>query len=77
MKIFLVSLFYVVFVLLNAEQMVAAEQSNELLTNASQVLSLSGEEAWRGIKISIKGVVTAAEPNWGGRFFVQDSSGGV
>jgi signal transduction histidine kinase len=73
----LVSLFYVIFVLLNAGQMVAAEQSNELLTNASQVLSLSGEEAWRGIKISIKGVVTAAKPNWGGRFFVQDSSGGV
>jgi signal transduction histidine kinase len=73
----LVSLFYVIFVLLNAGQMVAADQSNELLTNASQVLSLSGEEASRGIKISIKGVVTAAKPNWGGRFFVQDSSGGV
>jgi signal transduction histidine kinase len=69
--------FCVIFALLNAAQLVSAEQSIEVLTNASQVLSLSAEEALRGIKISIKGVVTAAEPNWGGRFFVQDSSGGV
>ena len=65
------------FALLKGAQAVSAEQLNEVLTNASQVLSLSAEEASRGIKISIKGVVTAAEPNWGGRFFVQDSSGGV
>ena len=57
--------------------MISAEQSNELLTNAAHVLSLSAEQASHGIKISIKGVVTAAEPDWGGRFFVQDSSGGV
>jgi signal transduction histidine kinase len=65
------------FALLKGAQAVSAKQLNEVLTNASQVLSLSAEQASRGIKISIKGVVTAAEPNWGGRFFVQDSSGGV
>ena len=29
------------------------------------------------IPMRVKGVVTAAETNWLGRFFVQDSSGGV
>ncbi|HVU08496.1 MAG TPA: histidine kinase [Verrucomicrobiae bacterium] len=48
-----------------------------ILTNAAEVLSLSAEEAGRWIKVSIKGVVTAAEPGWDGRFFVQDASGGV
>jgi len=73
----LASLFCAIFALLNTEQSNSAEQADELLTNASQVLSLSAEQASHGIKISIKGVVTAAESNWGGRFFVQDSSGGV
>lgn len=72
-----VSPHFVLYALLNAEQMVSAEPSSEFLTNASDVLSLSAEQASDGIKISIKGVVTVAEPNWGGRFFVQDSSGGV
>ena len=77
MNRFFVSLFCATPALLNVQQMVSAEQSNGLLTNASQVLSLSAEQASHGFKISIKGVVTAAEPSWGGRFFVQDSSGGV
>src|SRR6185437_12655691 len=51
--------------------------SEEVLTNASQVLALSSERAARAIPISITGVVTAAEPGWGGRFFVQDTSAGV
>ena len=38
---------------------------------------LPAEEASRGAEISIKGVVTAAERDWGGRFFIQDDSGGV
>jgi hypothetical protein len=73
----LVLLPYAAFALLFAAQTVLAEQMTELLTNASQVLHLSADDASRGIKISIKGVVTAAEPDWGGRFFIQDSSGGV
>jgi signal transduction histidine kinase len=70
-------LFCSVLVLLIAAQPAPAKQSSELLTNASEVLSLSDERALSGIKVSIKGVVTAAESDWGGRFFVQDSSGGV
>ena len=51
--------------------------ANDMLTNASDVLALSAKEAAAGLPISVKGVVTAAETNWNGRFFVQDSSGGV
>jgi signal transduction histidine kinase len=51
--------------------------AEEVLTNASDILALSPDRAAHGIHISITGVVTAAEPNWGGRYFVQDASGGV
>jgi signal transduction histidine kinase len=54
-----------------------AASSPEVLTNAAQVLSLSGERAGEKISISITGVVTAAEPSWNGRFFVQDATSGV
>jgi signal transduction histidine kinase len=70
-------LLYFAFVLSNAGQIVSAQESDEVLTNASSVLALSGEQASRDIKVSIRGIVTAAEPDWGGRFFIQDSSGGV
>jgi signal transduction histidine kinase len=76
-KKYLALLFFFIFALVNTGQKGSAQQSSVVLTNASDVLSLSAEQASLGIKISIKGVVTAAEPNWGGRFFVQDSSGGV
>lgn len=62
---------------LSTAQAVLAGPLTEPLTNASQVLYLTADEASRGIRISIKGVVTAAEPDWGGRFFIQDSSAGV
>jgi len=51
--------------------------AEDTLTNASDVLALSSERALSGIPIIVKGVVTAAETDWRGRFFVQDSSGGV
>jgi len=51
--------------------------SEEVLTNASEVLRLSQEQAARALPIAITGVVTAAEPGWAGRFFVQDASAGV
>lgn len=70
-------LLYFAFTLLNAGQVVSAQETNAVLTNASAVLALSAEHASLGIKVSIRGVVTAAEPDWGGRFFIQDSSGGV
>jgi signal transduction histidine kinase len=48
-----------------------------VLTNASAVLALTGDQAAKAMSVSIHGVVTAAESDWGGRFFIQDSSGGV
>lgn len=57
--------------------MVLAGQTDTALTNASAVLALSGDQAAQAMRVSIHGVVTAAEPDWGGRFFIQDSSGGV
>ncbi len=47
------------------------------LTNAAQVLSLSTELANQQLPVKVKGVVTAAEPDWDGRFFIQDESSGV
>jgi signal transduction histidine kinase len=47
------------------------------LTNTADVLALPPERAVSGIPVSVKGVVTAAEPNWAGKFFMQDASGGV
>jgi signal transduction histidine kinase len=52
-------------------------QAADTLTNATAVLALSADEASSGIPVSVTGVVTAAETNWTGRFFVQDSSGGI
>jgi len=40
-------------------------------------MSLTDQQATQNIRISITGVVTLAEPSWGGLFFVQDSTGGV
>src|SRR5260370_37741163 len=55
----------------------SAQARGELLTNAAQVLSLSAERAAQRIPVRVKGVVTAAEPTWGGKFFVQDEASGV
>jgi signal transduction histidine kinase len=49
----------------------------EPLTSASAVLSLSGDEAGTRLKVHVTGVVTAAEPDWNGKFFVQDGTSGV
>lgn len=55
----------------------AAETAADVITNAADILALSPEEALHGLKISLTGVVTVAEPSWGGRFFVQDATAGV
>jgi signal transduction histidine kinase len=49
----------------------------EPLTEASEVLSLSAEQAGRRLRVTVTGVVTAAEPDWRGQFFVQDATGGI
>src|SRR5258708_7477349 len=56
-----------------------AEQTNGpgVLTNAASILSLSVQRASAALPVVIRGVVTASEPHWGGRFFIQDSTGGV
>ena len=56
---------------------VRAQESGGLLTNAVDVISLPAEQASRLLKVSLTGVVTAADPVLKGRFFVQDSTGGV
>ena len=54
-----------------------AVRAGEMITNAFDVLALPAARARQSIPVSVKGVVTAAEPAWAGRFFLQDSSGGV
>lgn len=55
----------------------AADAPREPLTNAAAVLSLTAEQAGQRLSVSVTGVVTAAEPDWNGQFFVQDSTGGI
>ena len=54
-----------------------AESLGQPLTNAADVLSLPAEEAGKRLPVQVRGVVTAAEPTWGGRFFIQDETSGV
>jgi len=54
-----------------------AETPVEPLTDAATVLSLSGEQAGRRLKVAVTGIVTAAEPDWNGQFFVQDGTAGI
>jgi signal transduction histidine kinase len=51
--------------------------ADELLTQAAAVLALPSDIAAKHLPVKIAGVVTAAEPDWEGKFFVQDASGGV
>src|SRR5215467_1572185 len=55
----------------------ARTDTNEVLSTAVQLSSLSGERASQRIPVSITGVVTLSYPSWGGLFFVQDSTAGV
>src|SRR6266849_9295737 len=56
---------------------ISGAATNQVLTNVAAIMSLTHEQATQSIRISITGVVTLAEPTWGGLFFVQDSTGGV
>lgn len=47
------------------------------LTTAAQVLALSPEASIGKLPVRLRGVVTAAEPDWAGKFVVQDESAGV
>ena len=65
------------FILIVVSPVMPAQESGGLLTNAVDVISLSAEQASRSLKVSLTGVVTAADPVLKGRFFVQDSTCGV
>jgi signal transduction histidine kinase len=54
-----------------------AQESGAVLTNAVDIISLPAAEAARSLKVSVTGVVTAADPVLKGRFFLQDSTGGI
>jgi signal transduction histidine kinase len=66
-----------VFVWLTTAPGAPAQETNRVLTNASDVLSLSPRQAGKHIPLLVRGIVTAAEPQWNGQFFVQDSTGGI
>ncbi len=55
----------------------AAQDTNLVLTNMSEVISLPADIAARQIKVDVTGTVTATVPTLGGSFFVQDAQCGV
>ncbi len=54
-----------------------AQPSVGPLTNAADIISLPADQASRFLKVLLAGVVTAADPALKGRFFLQDSTGGI
>jgi signal transduction histidine kinase len=60
-----------------ATRCASAASTNEVLATAAELLSLTDERASQRIPVCVTGVVTLAEPNWGGLFFVQDATGGT
>jgi signal transduction histidine kinase len=56
---------------------VSAQTAPTLLTNAADVLALPEKLARQEIPVLVRGIVTAAEPSWGGQFFVQDATSGI
>jgi len=68
---------FVFFLLLLGGNWTPVARGTETLTNAADVLALTMEAARSGVPVSVKGVVTYAETNWNGKFFMQDASGGV
>ncbi|HYD82520.1 MAG TPA: hypothetical protein VEA63_00680, partial [Opitutus sp.] len=55
----------------------AATAPASTLSTAAAVLSLTAQQAGTQLPVTVTGVVTAAEPDWQGQFFVQDETGGV
>jgi len=47
------------------------------LRNAADVLALSPDTARRELPVLLRGIVTASEADWGGKFTMQDESGGI
>ena len=54
-----------------------AVNTNELLTNAVDVISLPVDRAALQLKVQVTGTVTALDQTFGACFFIQDATGGV
>jgi signal transduction histidine kinase len=65
------------FALVILAQTATAGETNELLTNASDIISLPVERAARQLKVLVTGIVTARDQTLGGSFFIQDATCGV
>ena len=55
----------------------AADEIPQRLTRAADVRALPANVAESRIPATLRGVVTAAEPDWLGKFVLQDESGGI
>jgi signal transduction histidine kinase len=75
----LLQIFGLAMILFFAGMPARADSTKKVLTRAADILSLTAAQAKERISVSITGVVTVAEttPNWKGKFFVQDVTGGV
>lgn len=60
-----------------ALSLAALATTGEPLRDAVSILSLDAAQAGERRQVSLRGVVTAAEPDWRGQFFVQDGTGGI
>jgi signal transduction histidine kinase len=47
------------------------------LTTAAEILALPPERSGSSLPVLLTGVVTVAESNWEGKFFLQDTTGGI
>jgi signal transduction histidine kinase len=74
---FLSCRFRIICILLLAAMTAYCQENSEVLTNAADVISLAPNRAALSLPVSVKGVVTAADPALKGRFFIQDATGGV
>jgi len=54
-----------------------AEPVQPPLTHIGDVTTLAQGPLLRGRPVQVTGIVTVCEPDWDGRFFLQDSSGGI
>jgi signal transduction histidine kinase len=66
-----------IFIGLTVMPAVFAQDTNLLLTNVADVISLPEDRAALQINVLVTGTVTAEVPTLGGSFFIQDATGGV
>ena len=77
MKPVLSAVLATLLLLLPPPRAAAAEPAPVTLRTAAEVLALPPPVAITHLPVVLRGIVTAAEPDWGGKFFVQDETGGI